>query len=228
MSISFGVNIRNVCIILLWGYILRERFLLLASQKTTTFRLKPLFRIPPIRRKGRNISIHFAAFFNRPHCCVLQSNTTEHTNLTILLGGGGSDFHHIFPLLLHVHIILYILHHTIVVLHSTCLVSRQNLCIPTHHTSGVTLLLHCCYTVVTLLLHCCYTVVTLLLHCCYTVVTLFLHCCYTVVTLLLHCCYTVVTLFLHCCYTVVTLFLHCSYTVLTLLLHCCYTVVTLL
>jgi hypothetical protein len=126
------------------GLHIKRKVFLLASQKTTTFRLKPLFRIPPIRRKGMNISIHFAAFFNRPHCCVLQSNTTEHTNLTILLGGGGSDFHHIFSLLLHVHIILYILHHTIVVLHSTCLVSRQNLCIPTHHTSR-------CYTVVTLL-----------------------------------------------------------------------------
>jgi hypothetical protein len=44
----------------------------------------------------------------------------------------------------------------------------------------VTLLLHCCYTVITLLLHCCYTVVTLLSHSCCTVVTLFLHCCYTV------------------------------------------------
>jgi hypothetical protein len=32
--------------------------------------------------------------------------------------------------------------------------------------------------------------VTLLLHCCYTVVTLWLHFRYTVVTLLLHCCYT--------------------------------------
>jgi hypothetical protein len=69
----------------------------------------------------------------------------------------------------------------------------------------VTLLLHCCCTVVARLLHCCYIVVTLLLHCCYTVVTLLLHCCDTVVTLLLHCCCTVVTLLLHCCYTVVTL-----------------------
>jgi hypothetical protein len=38
--------------------------------------------------------------------------------------------------------------------------------------SGVTVVLHSCYTVVTQLLHSCYTVVTLLLHCCYTVVTL--------------------------------------------------------
>jgi hypothetical protein len=44
----------------------------------------------------------------------------------------------------------------------------------------ITLLLHCCYTVVTLF----YTVVTLLLDC----VTKLLHCCYTVVAMLLHCC----------------------------------------
>jgi hypothetical protein len=37
---------------------------------------------------------------------------------------------------------------------------------------GVTLLLHCCYTVVILLLHCYSTVVTLLLHCCYAGVAL--------------------------------------------------------
>jgi hypothetical protein len=32
----------------------------------------------------------------------------------------------------------------------------------------VTLLLHCCYTLILLLFHCCYTVVTRLLHACYT------------------------------------------------------------
>jgi hypothetical protein len=35
----------------------------------------------------------------------------------------------------------------------------------------LTLLLHCCYTVVTLLLNCCYIVVTLLLNCCHIIVT---------------------------------------------------------
>jgi hypothetical protein len=49
-------------------------------------------------------------------------------------------------------------------------------CVPCAASACVTLLLHCCYTVVTLLLHCCYTVVTLLLHCSYTVLTLFFHC----------------------------------------------------
>jgi hypothetical protein len=53
---------------------------------------------------------------------------------------------------------------------------------------GVTLLAHCCYTVVTLLLHCCCTGVTLLLHS-------YLNCCYTVV-------YTFVTLFFRYCYAV--------------------------
>jgi magnesium-transporting ATPase (P-type) len=49
--------------------------------------------------------------------------------------------------------------------------------------------LHRCSTLLVLL-----TLLTLLLHCCHTVVTLLSHCCYTVVTLLLHNCYTLVTL----------------------------------
>jgi hypothetical protein len=113
----------------------------------------------------------------------------------------------------------------------------------------VTLLLHCCYTVVTLLSHWYHTVITLLSHSCYTrnsslahgykrisllmgVVTTLnyrrkyrLHCSHTVVTLFSHCSYTALTLLLHCCSTVVALLLHCCYTVATLLSHCCYTAV---
>jgi hypothetical protein len=85
----------------------------------------------------------------------------------------------------------------------------------------VTLLSHCCHTVVTLLLHCWYAACTLLLHCCYTAVTLLLHCLYTAVTLLLHCCNTAITPLSHCCHTAVTLLVHCCNTAVTLLLPCC-------
>jgi hypothetical protein len=105
----------------------------------------------------------------------------------------------------------------------------------------VTLLSHCCHTLVTLLSHCCYTVVTRLLHCCF--VTLFIlyntgECPPESLRMLRQCKpgnarrFDVHT---HYCYTVTIppptphphpppLPYPCCYTVVTLLSHCCHTV----
>jgi hypothetical protein len=70
--------------------------------------------------------------------------------------------------------------------------------------------------------------ITLLLHCCCTLVTLFSHYSYTVLTLFSHCSHAVLTLFSHCSHSVLTLFSHYSNTVLTLFSHYSHTILTLL